>query len=245
MQLPTAQGARSGRNASLLHLLRRILKPKQMDFEYTSWMMLQLCTSPKTAYRHTSYHKQTKNQWSRDDPAFVVITSGLVAVAATAYCLTYGHGFWSSVWAVLSAVVLDFLLIGFAIATAGWFLANKFLRQQSMNQHHVEQSVEWMYAFDVHCNSYLPLFLLLYVVQFLLSPLLLWRGFFSTLLSNILYAVGLSYYHYLNWLGYGALPMLQRTEVFLWPIALILLVVPFALLIGFNPTRFVLGLYFK
>ena len=32
----------------------------------------------------------------------------------------YGHGFWSSLWAVLSAVVLDFLLVGFTIATAGW-----------------------------------------------------------------------------------------------------------------------------
>ena len=39
-------------------------------------------------YRHTSYHKQTKNQWARDDPAFVIICSLLVAAAATAYCVT-------------------------------------------------------------------------------------------------------------------------------------------------------------
>ena len=49
--------------------------------------MLQLCISPKTAYKHTSYHKQTKNHWARDDPAFVVICCGLVAAAATAYRL--------------------------------------------------------------------------------------------------------------------------------------------------------------
>ena len=54
---------------------------------YTFWTMLQLCISPKTAYKHTSYHKQTKNHWARDDPAFVVICCGLVAAAATAYCL--------------------------------------------------------------------------------------------------------------------------------------------------------------
>ncbi len=34
-------------------------------------------------------------------------------------------------------------------------------------------------------------------------------------------------------------------QVFLWPIALILLAVPLATLTGFNSTRFVLGLYFK
>lgn len=54
---------------------------------YTLWTMLQLCISPKTAYRHASYHKQTKNHWARDDPAFVVTCAALVAVTATAYCL--------------------------------------------------------------------------------------------------------------------------------------------------------------
>ena len=39
------------------------------------------------SYRHTSYHKQTKHQWARDDPAFVIICCGLVACAAFAYCL--------------------------------------------------------------------------------------------------------------------------------------------------------------
>lgn len=51
------------------------------------WMMRQLCTSPKTVYRHTSYHKQTKNHWARDDPAFVVVCCALVAATAIAYCL--------------------------------------------------------------------------------------------------------------------------------------------------------------
>ncbi len=37
----------------------------------------------------------------------------------------------------------------------------------------------------------------------------------------------------------------MRLQVFLWPIALILLAAPLAVLFGFNPTRFVLGLYFK
>lgn len=50
-------------------------------------MMRQLCTSPKTVYRHTSYHKQTKNHWARDDPAFVVVCCALVAATAIAYCL--------------------------------------------------------------------------------------------------------------------------------------------------------------
>ena len=38
----------------------------------------------------------------------------------TSSCPRFGHGFWRSVLSVLSAVVLDFLLIGFGIATLGW-----------------------------------------------------------------------------------------------------------------------------
>ena len=42
-----------------------------------------------------------------------------------------------------------------------------------------------------------------------------------------------------------AMLSLMRSQVFLWPIALIFQVAPLAVLFGFNPTRFVLGLYFK
>ncbi|KAK9837961.1 hypothetical protein WJX74_008582 [Apatococcus lobatus] len=216
-----------------------------MDLEYTFWVMLQLCISPKTAYRHTAYHKQTKNQWARDDPAFVIICCGLVAIASSAYCITFGHGFRRSLLTTLSAVLVDFLLIGAGIATLGWFVANRFLRKRSHSSQGAEQYVEWMYAFDVHCNSYFPLFILLYVLQFFLSPLLLWRNFLSASLSIALYVVAFVYYHYLSFLGYNSLPFLEHTQVFLWPCGALLLMLPFAVLFGFNPTRFTLGIYFN
>lgn len=40
------------------------------------------------------------------------------------------------------------------------------------------------------------------VVQYFLSPLLLAHGFLPALLSSALYAAALSYYHYVNFLGY-------------------------------------------
>ncbi|KAL6760234.1 UNC-50 family protein [Haematococcus lacustris] len=234
---------RSARPGWLSTYFRRIAKPRQMDMEYTFWIMLQLCTSPKTVYRHTSYHKQTKHQWARDDPAFVVVMSVLVAAAATAYCVTYGDTVWHSLLTILSAVLVDFIALGCAVATACWMLANTFLLKRP-GQHQTDQQVEWLYAFDVHCNSYLPLFLVLYVLQFFLSPILLARSLLGNLLACLLYALALSYYHYMSFLGYSALPFLERTEVFLWPIALILVAMPFALVSGFNPCRFTLGIYF-
>ena len=34
----------------------------------------------------------------------------------------------------------------------------------------VEREVEWLYAFDVHCNAYIPGFILLHVVQVRKTP---------------------------------------------------------------------------
>ena len=83
------------------------------------------------------------------------------------------------------------------------------------------------------------------MLQFLLSPFLLWHAWLSSTLSCVLYAAAFSHYHYLNFLGYSALPFLERTEVFLWPIGLICVALPLAILVNFNPTRFVLSIYFS
>ena len=40
------------------------------------------------------------------------------------------------------------------------------------------------------------------VIHYFLSPLLVAHGFVPVLLSNLLFMVGASYYHYLNFLGY-------------------------------------------
>jgi hypothetical protein len=103
------------------------------------------------------------------------------------------------------------------------------------------------------------------VVQYFLCPLLLAPGFISVVLSNTLYSAALCYYHYTQFLGYNgaqpearmrvapradapcappALPFLERTELFLYPIAGVALLTPFAILAGFNPSKRVLTAYF-
>merc|ERR1711871_787052 len=65
--------------------LRRILHYRQMDFEYVFWQMWFLFCRPMKVYRSVKYHKQTKNQWARDDPAFVVVLIFFMSVASLAY----------------------------------------------------------------------------------------------------------------------------------------------------------------
>ncbi|KAJ1397335.1 hypothetical protein SESBI_31928 [Sesbania bispinosa] len=184
---PSTSSSSSRPNSMLLPYFRRIIKWQQMDVEYTFWQMLHLCTSPKVVYQHTKYHKQTKNQWARDDPAFVVICSLLLAVATMAYCAAYDHSAAHALLVVFSVLLLHFFFTGVLLATFCWFLTNAYLREEAPNSYVVEQRVEWMYAFDVHCNSFFPMFVLLYVIHYFLSPLLVAHGFIPILLSNLLF----------------------------------------------------------
>lgn len=43
------------------------------------------------------------------------------------------------------------------------YFANKYMKHYS--PHGVEQEVEWLYSFDVHCNSFFCSFLITYVLQ--------------------------------------------------------------------------------
>jgi len=72
--------------------------------------------------------------------------------------------------------------------------------------------------------------------QFFLLPVILRSNFFALLLSNALYAGALSWYWYISHLGYRALPFLKNTEVFLYPIVVILL--GFVLTLALHPLGF-------
>lgn len=73
--LGSRDAARHTAGAKRYKYLRRLLHFRQMDFEFALWQMLYLFTSPQRVYRNFHYRKQTKDQWARDDPAFLVVLS--------------------------------------------------------------------------------------------------------------------------------------------------------------------------
>ena len=86
-------------------------------------------------------------------------------------------------------------------------------------------------------------------VQFFLLPLVLGNSLMALILANTLYAAALSWYWYITHLGYRSLPFLSNTEVFLFPIAGIVLIYilnlvgyPFGM--GWNAARIMAHIYF-
>ena len=232
-----------GSSGFLPDYLRRSLRVSQMDFESASWQMVTLCFDPKRVYKQTTYHKQTKNQWARDDPAFTVLCLIFLLVSAVAYTVAFRAPFPGTfLRIVLGAVLFDFVIMGSILATATWAIANKYLRVRAL--HSVDQEVEWMYAFDIHCNSFFPLFLMVYVLQFFLLPFLLNGGILATLVSNTLFLAAAAYYHYITFLGYSALPFLENSVYFLYPVGAYILAYILLLIANVNCTALALSLYF-
>ncbi|GMN37752.1 hypothetical protein TIFTF001_007073 [Ficus carica] len=225
--LPTVSKGRSSSSTSrsnpmFVQYLRRIIKGSAIRASFKLWGQ----PVKNSIFRSRSPGgfplSETKNQWARDDPAFVVICSLLLAVATMAYCAAYDHSAGHSVFVVISVLLFHFLITGILLGTFCW-----------------------LYAFDVHCNSFFPMFVMLYVIHYFLSPLLVAHGFIPVLLSNLLFMVAASYYHYLNFLGYDVLPFLERTTFFLYPIGVVIVLSPIFILIGFNPSRYFMNIYFS
>ena len=118
-----------------------------------------------------------------------------------AYAIAFKHySFWGYLWSVFYCVLVDWLLIGCIAASITSYFANKYLRQY--HSHSVEQEVEWLYAFDIHANSFFCSFFVTYVLQYFLLPVLLSRSALACLASNSLYALSAIWYFYITYLGY-------------------------------------------
>lgn len=224
--------------------VRRLTKWRQMDVEQTLWQMVCLVVNPARAYRITAWHKQTKNQWARDDPAFVALMLIFMSATSAGYAIAFGTGVSGLLKTVFWAVLVDFLGVGCLVATACWRLANVKLRVGSQMPHSVDQSVEWLYAFDVHCNSFFPVFVLLYVGQYFLLPFLMRQSRISTAVSGLLYMLAMIYYFHVTFLGYSTLPFLKNTRVFLSPLAVCAAAFLVTQLLNLNLTIFFMNLYF-
>lgn len=203
-----------------------------MDFEVALSQMFYLCVSPQKVYQHFKYHKVTKNQYARDDPAFLVLLSFFLCLSSVGCAIVFGLSFGSFIQLLLWIVFVDCIGTGIVIATLLWFIANRFMRQHVT--HTVEQHVEWGYAFDVHCNAFFPLLMILHVLQLFLIKVVAHTWFISVVVGNTLWLLAISDYIYITFLGYRSLPFLRHTEFFLAPVLGVVLVYALALFFQWN-----------
>ncbi|GAB7346163.1 hypothetical protein MBLNU457_4907t1 [Dothideomycetes sp. NU457] len=225
---------------------KRLFKFPQMDFEMAVWEMTSLITAPKKVFRSMYYHKQTKNTWHRSDPSFTYLLSFFLLLTALAWGLAYADGVSRILRVTFVFIFGHFLATSLLVSTAAYFLVGKFLgpgiagwpgrRRQGLfgppgNQ--AAEQLEFGYCFDVSIRAFFPLWVFLYVVQFLLMPVISRDYWVSEFFGNSLYLIAFGYYFVITFLGYNTLPFLHHTELLLSPI-LACVVFWIVSLFGFN-----------
>lgn len=220
--------------------LKRLFKFRQMDFEYAFWQMIYLFVSPQKVYRNFQYRKHTKDQWARDDPAFLVLLSFWLVASSIGFALVLGLTFVGFIKFILWVVFVDCVGVGLLIATLFWFVTNRYMILAPPRG----QDVEWAYAFDVHLNAFFPLLMILHLFQLIfLVPLIYQDHFIGLLIGNTFWLVAIFYYVYITFLGYSALPFLRNTRTLLFPLTGVVLLYILSLVIGWNFSRGLCNFY--
>ncbi|KAL2816822.1 UNC-50 [Aspergillus cavernicola] len=226
--------ANRGSSIRMPRFFKRMFKFPQMDFEMAIWEMTSLLIAPKK-------HPETKNTWHRPDPSFTYLLSFFLLLTALAWGLAYAPSFGSILRLTLLFIFVHFISSSLLVSTIGYFVIGRLFgpngaaasitglrirgrrrgaAQGLFTQPGEKDQLEFGYCFDVSNRAFFPLYLHLYVVQFLLLPLLTRSpsNFLATFLGNTLYLSALTYYTYITFLGYNALPFLHNTELLLLPI---------------------------
>ncbi|KAL4805270.1 UNC-50 [Aspergillus unguis] len=233
--------ANRGSSIRMPRFFKRMFKFPQMDFEMAIWEMTSLLIAPKKVFKSIYYHVKTKNTWHRPDPSFTYLLSFFLLLTALAWGLAYAPSFLAIVRLSFMFIVVHFIGSSLAVSTLGYFVIGRLFgpngaaasitglrirgrrrgaAQGLFTQPGEKDQLEFGYCFDVSSRAFFPLYLHLYVIQFLLLPLLTRSpsNFLATFLGNTLYLSALIYYTYIIFLGYNALPFLHNTELLLLPI---------------------------
>lgn len=214
----TSSAASEGKLANMKKMLRRLFKPRTLDFETAIWEIFHLIINPKKMYRSNYTYKQQNNgkaSYTRDDPSFLILVTAFLSISAIAWGATYSPNLWDIFKLVINMVVFDFYVLGILITTLSWIISNKLFNPQfrlltafSAASHYSVNYIDWGFCFDVHCNSFLIIWCLLYLVQFFLLPVLtIKNSFLSLLLGNTLYFGAIGYYFVVTFYGFNSLPM--------------------------------------
>lgn len=220
--------------------LRRLIYFKHMDFEFAMWQMLSLFVSPQKVYRNFQYRKQTKNQFARDDPAFLVLLSFFLIVSSIGFAIVLKLSFLRFLKFLSWVIFIDCIAVGIFICTGLWLISNRYLRKPICR----DQDVEWAYTFDVHLNAFFPLLVILHIFQLFFYHILISQDWFiSRFVGNTLWLIAIGYYIYITFLGYSALPILENTQVLLYPLLVLGFLYLIFLIIGYNICLHVMNFY--
>ena len=179
---------------------KRLFKFPQMDFEMAIWEIMSLIIAPKKVFRQIYYHvyyipqtqsaleadfkqKQTTKTYHRPDPSFTYLLSFFLTLTSLAWGFAYADGFTQTLHITLVFIFVHFLLLSLVTATLFYFLVGRLLgpgnsllpgRRRglyNLSDGEGKEELEFGYCWDVSIRAFVPVWVFLYVLQFLCMPL--------------------------------------------------------------------------
>jgi hypothetical protein len=196
---------------------------------------------------------ETRNTWHRPDPSFTYLLSFFLLLTSFAWSLAYTPSFTSVVKLALMFVVVHFLAGSLFVSTLAYYLVGRLLgpgiaglpgrrRQQGLFGPPGGDSrggggaevLEFGYCFDVSIRAFFPPYVLLYIFQYILMPIINHQNRASTFFANLLYLGAGLYWSMIIFLGYNALHFLHHTQLLLSPMVAWIVIWLVCTILGIN-----------
>ena len=193
-----------------------------------------------------------RNTWHRPDPAFTYLFSFFLLLTSFAWSLAYKPNITSILKLAFMFIFVHFLLGSIIFSAMFYFLVGRLLgpgvaglpgrrRQQGLfgpSQSRAADALEFGYCFDVTTRAFFPVYVLLYIVQYILMPAIDHQNKASVFVANVLYLVAGIYWSLVTFLGFNSLTFLHHTQLLLSPVGVFVLGWLICTVTGVNLTRF-------
>lgn len=175
---------------------------------------------------------EMRNSWHRPDPAFTYLLSFFLLLTSFAWSLAYTPHVTSVIKLAFMFIFVHFLLGSVLLSTAFYFLVGRLLgpgvaglpgrRRQAglFGSSSSGEALEFGYCFDVTTRAFFPPYVLLYIVQYVLMPVIDHKNRASVFLANALYLAAGIYWSLITFLGFNSLTFLHHTQLLLVPVGL-------------------------
>lgn len=205
---------------SFIDYLKKMVHIKQIDF-YLSYSNILYCFKPKELNEIAKIRKHLKNKYSRDDPGFLLLLIINLFISSIAFSIAFYHFnpfFILNIFFIQTFVML--FTFGLLIGLISKIIIDKFFIYDEPNSK--QQTIEFVYAFDVHCNSFVPMYFFCAIIPFIFLPICNGSNYYlQVIFSNSLLCIGVLYYCYVTFMGYFSLPFVRKNKfvtLLMWPI---------------------------
>ncbi len=225
---------------SFIDYLKKIYHIRQIDY-YLAYLNILYCFKPKELIEMSKMRKHLKNKYGRDDPGFLLLVIIDLFISSICYSFTFGIYNPFKIFNIFFIQTFVFLItFGLIISMISKIVIDKYFNNSTTNQ-----TIEFIYAFDIHCNGFVPMYTFCGIIPFIFIGITSKDNYMiQVLLTNASLCIGILYYSYVTFISYFSLPFVRKNKFVtlgIWPIIFTFLL---ASLCNFNLFKFFSSMLF-